>query len=163
VTEAADARTVELRKRTRDDQHGAAAARRHAKNKDNSVGAVSVAASAAATAFELLDAAATVTREKNVAVDDEIRAFAGLVMDVRAQFRHDCDGNEGYVVARRLRGGATVAGDQGEGSSSAYPPGTSLKCVVHCGGSTRAKRKSAFNFTCDCKLNILIKKVICLT
>jgi len=142
VTEAADAHTVAARKRARDEQHAA-------RRKD---AGAKTTASNAGNAFDWLSASATVTREKNVPVDGEIKAFAGLVMDVRSRFRFDEDVdrfNEGYVIARKMRS----RDSQEEKESGEYPSsGTSVKCVVHCGGSSRAKRKSAFNFTCDREL-----------
>lgn len=121
VTEAADVATVERRKKCKADYEQVVRNRQQNNNNNNAP---------ATSSFEFVSA--ELTKEKDVAVDGEIRQFTKMVMEVRAGFRHDDpETNRGLVISPRMRG--------------SYPPSTSVKCVVF----APRKRASALNFTCD--------------
>ncbi len=72
------------------------------------------------------------TKEKDVAVDREVREFTRMAEAIRSEFVYEDEAsNPGGVVSAKIKG--------------SYPKGTSIKCVVAAPGN----RSGVLNFTCD--------------
>ncbi len=100
VTEAADEKTVERRKRRKAD-YELVIKRQQQQQKQQQQQEEDEEDS---TSFEFASAT-SLTREKSVSADGEVREFARMVQRVRAGFRHDdpegAGSNRGYVSASR--------------------------------------------------------------